>query len=593
MSAPEGKGPSQAAQLVALARERYDLVTSEDGRPYGVRKHGPYIAMPLRGKAGLRSQMARLFTELNDGAVASQSALADAMTVLEGMAAADDPVPVMMRVAGDAHQVVVDLGTADGRCAVVTPEGWSLRDRSPVLFRRSGAMAVMPEPAAARAAEGLALLRGLVNMDDESFHQLVAWLVAAWIPHIPHPVLTFKGEQGTGKSKAAQTIVNLVDPSPAAKRSQPRDVKAWATQAFNSWALCLDNISIIPPWLSDTLCKAVTGDGIVDRALYTDDDVVVLTFRRVLAMTTIDAGALAGDLAERLLVLDLQLIDEDRRRTEEELDDAFREARPAILAALCDLLSEVLRELPNVRLERMPRMADFARVLAAVDKIKGWGTLASYTTTSADVAADALEGDPFGSAVVSLVETNGSWSGTAGMLLEHLPHPDTVHPKWPKDATRAGGRLKRLAPILRSVGITFDDTKRTPDRHRQRLYTLTAVADSRDAGIPASATPAASEPVPDLRTSPDAGQGFSVRQGSPQRPQALFPDAADAGPDAAFDAASEGRTASDLPEQRSPDATDAADAEKQAVSGQHRMCAVCNEPLDPATAPGTTTHPCC
>ncbi|MFD3700237.1 ATP-binding protein [Streptomyces sp. NPDC058646] len=590
MSAKEGKGPSQASQLVALARERYDLVTSEDGRPYGVRKHGPNLAMPLRGKAGLRSQMARLFTDINEGAVASQSALADAMTVLEGMAAANDPVPVMLRVAGDAHQVVVDLGTADGRCVVATPEGWSLRDRSPVLFRRSGAMAVMPEPVQVRSGEGLALLRDLVNMDDEAFHQLVAWLVAAWIPHIPHPVLTFKGEQGTGKSKAAQTIVNLVDPSPAAKRSQPRDVKVWATQAFNSWALCLDNISTIPPWLSDTLCKAVTGDGIVDRALYTDDDVVVLTFRRVLAMTTIDAGALAGDLAERLLVLDLQLIDENRRRTEEELDDAFSEARPAILAALFDLLSAVLRELPSVRLERMPRMADFARVLAAVDQINGWGTLASYTTSSAEVAADALEGDPFGSAVVSLVEADGSWSGTAGMLLEHLPHPDTVHAKWPKDATRAGGQLKRLAPILRSVGITFDDSKRTPDRHRQRLYTLTATPDTRDARITASAASTVSAIRPDLGFPTDASRPASVRSMSGQRPQAAV---ADAGPDAGSTSASASGTSSDLREQRSPDAADTADAGKHAISCPHRLCVTCQEPMDPASGPEVTTHPCC
>lgn len=52
----KGRGPSQASQLVALARERYDLFMSEDGRPYGVKADGANIALPLRGKAGLRSQ---------------------------------------------------------------------------------------------------------------------------------------------------------------------------------------------------------------------------------------------------------------------------------------------------------------------------------------------------------------------------------------------------------------------------------------------------------------------------------------------------------------------------------------------------------
>ncbi|MFJ9696800.1 ATP-binding protein [Kitasatospora sp. NPDC101183] len=498
--AEDGK-PNQATQLVALARARYDFIVSEDGRPYAVAVDGPRIVLPLRGKAGLRSALARAYTDANGGSVPSQGSLADAMTVLEGQCAATDPVPVHLRVAGGPERIVLDLGTADGRCVIVTPGSWLLADRSPVYFRRSGAMAVMPTPDRDQAATGLDRLRSLVNMDDTAFRQLVGWLVAAWIPHIPHPILTFKGEQGTGKSKAAQTVVNLIDPSPATKRSQPRDIKAWATQAFNSWALCLDNVSTIAPWLSDTLCKAVTGDGIVDRALYTDDDVVVLTFRRVLAMTTIDAGALAGDLAERLMTLDLQLIDPSQRRTEQELDAAFAEHRPAILAALLDLLAEALALLPTVRLDTLPRMADFARVLAALDQIREWTTLDAYLSASANTNADALEGDPFGSAVLTLVDDTGHWNGTAGELLARLSLTgETFHPKWPKDATRASGQLKRLAPVLRTVGVLVDDTQRSADRHRRRLITV-SLADPESSMNAASAAPAASWPP--VRRPPD------------------------------------------------------------------------------------------
>ncbi len=468
----EGKAPPAAARIVSMARERYRFVLSTDSRPYAVALDGPNVALPLRGKAGLRQRLARLFADAYPGEVASQSALADAMTVLEGIAEDTDPVPVNLRVARTPDgAVVVDLGSADGRAVVVSGTGWNVVDRAPVLFRRSGAMAPMPEPVL--DGDGLAALHGLLNMDGSTFRQLVGWLVAAWIPDIPHPALVCKGEQGTGKSKAAQMFINLVDPSPAAKRSQPRDEKAWSRQAFSSWALCLDNVSTIPPWLSDTLCKAVTGDGVVDRALYTDDDVVVLTFKRVLAMTTIDAGALAGDLAERVLLLDLQLIDDTRRRSEEELDLAFKEARPAVLGALFDVLACALAVLPGVRLESMPRMADFARVLAAVDQTQGWNTLRDYLATSANVATDALEGDPFAMALAALVDRAGTWQGTAAQLLDTLPVPGPVRPPtWPKDATRAGGRVKRLAPLLRSIGITVDDTQRSPGRQRHRLYIL-------------------------------------------------------------------------------------------------------------------------
>src|SRR5262249_41432398 len=161
-----------------------------------------------------------------------------------------------------------------------------------------------------------------------------------------------------------------------------------------------------------------------------------------------------------------------QRRDEEDLTTAYAEARPAIMAALLDLLAKVLAKLPHTRLGRKPRMADFAKILAAVDAVQGWTTLADYTAASQNVSAAALEGDPFGCAVVGFITTHGTWTGTAGQLLDLVPPPDGYHPKWPKDATRAGGQLKRIAPLLRSVGITFDDTARTPDKARQRLYRL-------------------------------------------------------------------------------------------------------------------------
>lgn len=475
-----GKKPSAATRLVALARERYAFVMSTDARPYAVAIDGPNLALPLRGKTGVRQRLARLYADTFEGEVASQSALADAMTVLEGIAEDNDPVPVHLRVGSTPDgRIVVDLGTADGRAVVVSAGRWEVVDRAPVLFRRSGAMAPMPVPV--RTPDGLARFHSMLNMDESAFRQMAAWMAAAWLPDIPHPILTCKGEQGTGKSKAAQMVINLIDPSPAPKRSQPRDEKAWSRQAFTSWALCLDNVSNIPRWLSDTLCKAVTGDGVVDRALFTDDDVVVLSFKRVLAMTTIDAGALAGDLAERVLLVDLQLIGDTRRRSEEELDAAFAEARPAVLGALLDLLAGVLEVLPLVRLDSMPRMADFARVLAAVDQVTGWQTLPDYLAASSNVASDALEGDTFGTALAALVTRAGTWTGTAAQLLEQLQPANLVRPPdWPKDPTRTSGRVKRLAPLLRSIGITVDDTQRSqgPDRRRLLILTRTAPEDT-------------------------------------------------------------------------------------------------------------------
>src|SRR5690606_9055360 len=75
---------SVAAQLVQIALDRYDLFVSEDGRPYAVERDGPNIALPLRGKAGLRARLAKIYAaESGHTRAAGQSALSDAMTVLE------------------------------------------------------------------------------------------------------------------------------------------------------------------------------------------------------------------------------------------------------------------------------------------------------------------------------------------------------------------------------------------------------------------------------------------------------------------------------------------------------------------------------
>lgn len=593
----QDREPSQASQLVRIARSRFELFMSDDGRPYAVAKRGPNVALPLRGKAGLRSTLARLYADEQRGAAPSQSALTDAVTVLEGYAQAAEPRVPQLRVARYGPSVVVDLGTPDGRCVIVGPDGWRREPASPVPFRRSGAMKALPDPV--RDGDGLAVLADLLNLDQGGFHLLVAWMIAAFIPDLPHPILAFRGEQGTGKSKSAQMVIGIIDPSGAPKRTAPRDIKSWSVQAFNSWALCLDNVSHIPDWLSDALCRAVTGDGVVDRALYSDDDVVVLEFRRVLALTTIDAGALAGDLAERLLTIELQLIPDHRRREEAELDRAYADAHPAILASLFDLLSQVLKVLPDVRLTERPRMADFARVLAAVDQVTGWSTLADYRAGARDAVADVLDGEPFAQAVVELVDQAGPGgvSLTAQQLLDQVKAPERPPKKWPKDATRASGQLKRLAPALRAIGIEVDDTKRGPAPKRQRLLTLTATPERLAALRPDrrcnSASIASTTPGKNALTS---GNGMDASEGAlastPAAVQVQM-DAGDAVMDAGARLASTPVPGSDQREHVAMDARDAMDAGMRPLSNQ-ATCTDCGNPLDPVLAKaGETTHPTC
>jgi len=537
-----GRGPSQATRLVKLARERYEVFVSEDARAYGVQKDGPNIALPLKGaRTGLRATLSRRYADVSGGAVPSQSALADAMTVLEGLASDVHPRPVHLRLARHGDAIVIDLATPDGGCVVVTPDGWRREARSPVLFRRTNLTSPMPTPT--RAADGLALLRNLLNIADGPYRLLVAWLIASWIPDIPHPVLAFRGEQGTGKSSAARIVVGIVDPSPAPLRSGPRDVKQWAVTAAASWAVCLDNLSEIRPWLSDTLCKAVTGDGFIDRTLFENDDVTVLAFRRVIVLTSIDTGAFAGDLAERLLLVDLETVPAGRRRTEVDLNAAYDAARSQIFAALLDLLADVLATLPKLNEGPLPRMADFARILAAVDKVKGWSTLDDYLNAAKTVSSEALEGDVFGTAVVDMIRRHATaagtpWAGSATDLLRRIT-PERPPKTWPKDATRASGHLRRIAPLLRSSGITVSEHRSKAGR--RFILGLDRLAE--DTSNSASPVSSASPTRPELGKRGDAAGDAAPAGGPPASPAVGPGDAGGAAGDAAPLGASSGQMA--------------------------------------------------
>lgn len=481
-------GLSTATELVGLATDRYELAMSATGEPFAVARegHGPYLARTLRGgQASLRAELAAAYAR-KTGRVPASSALADALNVLEGIAMERPPVPLALRVARHQAGLVLDLGDPSGRVVVLTPGGWQVAERSPVLFRRTKLTGILPKPEHGGRLEALREL-GLVNLSESTWPLAVAWLVAALVPDIAHPIPLLVGEQGTGKSTTARLLSRLVDPSPAELRSVPRDLEQWAVAAAGSWLVVLDNISGISDWLSDALCRAVTGDGMVRRRLYENDDLSVLAFRRVVALTSIDPGALRGDLADRIVLFDLERF--QHRGEELHLDQAFQAAWPHLLGGLCDLTCQVLAVVPTVQVDRPPRLADFARILAATDQVLGTSALETYRALSSRISADVVEADPVADAVRKLATTAGTWQGTAGELLAKLTADlgDQRSPRgWPATPRGMAAALTRAAPALRDIGVRVEPAGRL-GHQRQRCWWLSVDVDAQPLTDPQAA----------------------------------------------------------------------------------------------------------
>lgn len=458
----QGSGGTIAAQLVDLAEEFYTLGVSTEGDLYAVRKHGqPRVALPLRaggagGAGGLRGELAKLFRQ-RTGRVATQSALADALNVLDGIAADSDKQQLHLRVAQHEDSLIIDLGDQTGRCVVVTAQDWSLQDTAPVLFRRTALTCAHPEPI---RGGSLQPLRDLLNVDEERWSLLVGWLVAGFFPDISHPILLLIGVEGAAKSTAARCLVCTLDPTAGGLRAPPTNPNDWGVKAQAAWAFGLDNVSHISPWLSDALCRAVTGDIDLSRRLYTNAELVAVAYRRVLALTTITATAWQSDLASRMLQIDLDHIDEEHRRDEEAIDAAFDACRADAFGALLDLLVQVFAVRPTVVLDRKPRMADFARILATLDACRGTDSLGAYRRTLEVQEEQVLEADWLAQAIIRLVENHhGRWEGTAQDLLETpivaYANPDGKYRI--KNAHGLSGKLKRLETILQKVaGIRIE-----------------------------------------------------------------------------------------------------------------------------------------
>jgi len=309
------------------------------------------------------------------------------------------------------------------------------------------------------------LLRSFINVNDEHWPLVLGWLVAALRPRGPYPILCLHGEQGSAKSTAALLLRSLVDPSAAPHRGEPRQVRDLATAASAGHVVCLDNLSRLPDWLSNALCRLSTGAGQTTRSGSDRDTELVFAASRPSMLVGIDPLAARGDLVDRALLVPLRPIDPSNRRTEEEIHERFASVRPQILAGLCNAVATALANLPTTRLARLPRMADFAVWATAAEPALGLAPgefLRAYEANRAAVHQQALEASPLIWAISDLLHDRDSWTGTATLLLMILEHraleSDLKDRAWPRSPRALSSQLRRLAPALRTmrVEVEFD-----------------------------------------------------------------------------------------------------------------------------------------
>ena len=173
-----------------------------------------------------------------------------------------------------------------------------------------------------------------------------------------------------------------------------------------------------------------------------------------------------ADLAGRALTIHLKAIPETERRTEADFLAEFEAARPRIMGAILDGISAALRNVDDVQLSNLPRMADFAKWITAAETGLGWephSFLLDYMANQVDVSEAAFESDLVAVAInkfVTRAEFADGFRGTATDLLAFLNGKvsEAVRKarRWPSNASAIGNAFTRAAPLLRGKGFATD-----------------------------------------------------------------------------------------------------------------------------------------
>ena len=448
---------STATQLITLARAAgLKVWRSLDGECFGTMSNGNHTEHHRTSAKAFRQWLSVLFYS-QTGRAANSQAIADATSILDGEATfGGEQHSVWLRTASFEDRIYIDIGDETWRAIEIDSNGWRIVENPPVRFRRPKTMMPMPIPDASGDAQQI---RNFINVDVQTRQLILAWLVAALRPTGPYPVVALHGEQGTGKSTVARLLRMLVDPNAALVRRMPNEPRDLASMATNSWVLAADNISHLPPWLSDALCVLSTGGAFAARSLFTDSDESVFTAQRPILATGITDYINRSDLLDRTLSITLEPIPESDRRQERLMMAEFELAKPRILGGLLNAVSCGLRRIDSVRLESLPRMADFLAWAEACGPSLGLceGDFpAIYTEHRKSLNAMALESQTIAKTILDHMPLSG-WTGTATDLLDwvshHAPEEQRKMRDFPRNATVMGNQVRRVAPNLRAAGL--------------------------------------------------------------------------------------------------------------------------------------------
>lgn len=455
----EAKKPTTFELLAEIVELAKFIVTPERELFAHVPVNSHYETVPIREKgSGFRRWLTHYFDKKHHS-IPNSEALTQIMERVKARATYEgEQASVYTRFAEKDGCVYLDMGNDKWQCIKISKDGWDVIDQVPVYFRRPNGMRPLPLPIRGGSLKDL---RKIINVKtDEDFILIVGWLLGTLHPAGPYPVLGLNGERGSGKSLAEIYLRSIIDPNAAPARNAPKDDREAAIAAQNNMVIALDNLSSMPLWLSDILCRIATGNGFSTRQLYEDDVEKIFNAKRPIILNGIEDGIISqGDLLSRTIQVTLE--PPEKYIAEEDIEQQFQELHPSLLGALLDAASMALRDRRTTRVANAPRMVDFAQWVTAAEPALKWkhgAFMKVFTENQKNATSIIIESSPVAEAIRQFIEKREQYKGLVSDLHKALTAEDEKYAnakQAPKNAAKLGGQLKRIASALRDQGINI------------------------------------------------------------------------------------------------------------------------------------------
>jgi hypothetical protein len=371
---------------------------------------------------------------------------------------------IFYRFARLGDTVYIDSGNEQFDVIEISGDSIKIVTNPPAKFIRSTIERKIGAPDLNAVAKDLNLLKKYVPFKSEQdFVLFVSWLLSCMNTNGGYPPLFLIGEQGSAKSTTTAFIKDLLDNSAVPLRNLSKSMRDLMIAASNDYILCYDNISEITDKQSDSLCKLATGAGFTTRKLYTSTEETQLTCKRPTVINTISFIPTRQDLLDRSVIVFVNHIKPEERKTVKELWESWHQDRPLIFGALCHAVSAALRNYDKVNEENLPRMADFAKWVTAAEEQLPWEKglfLETLENSRIMTVEDTIEAEPVAMTILNLMADKGQWIGNASELLDALDNcidqARNRYPGWPKIPNQLTRKIGRVSAFLREKGILVE-----------------------------------------------------------------------------------------------------------------------------------------